>query len=518
MPTKHFQYQYPTRNQFRATQFDEMSYMGRNQYNTHHNWSTQGQYMDTEEYAEEEYDYEQDWIDHPWNVHEMEVPFTRPPMDQGAAVGKTHQPKQQEGPSYNQDGIHDKQTNRDFHRPPPPLPQQQQQQQPPQPQQQQSHQFGSQIQHQHRAVARGPKLHFPEFTGEDCDGWIRKAEKYFELVGIPNEDRVRIAVLYVSGKAEYWWRGTGCNANTLPWHHFCRMVGDRFNQVSEYEIIGQFHNLKQVGSVVDYVDIFEEMVSMVRRNNPALPDTYYISSFISGLKDYIQYHLQCYRPTTLSQAYWYAKRLEQAQPPFKKFSNFPGPVKVQKNWSKENEKEASNPTIADLRVAGKCFKCREPWVPGHTKVCKGKQLYSVILVQNEEGKEEVAVIVDADQEDDAEFQDAENIPTVQISMHALSGSYSPASSFTLKLQIGNKTAIALVDSGSDASFINAKFAVKAKCKIQSVSEVKVAAATGAEMLSETACLKCPYSIQGHQFSSDFRLLEVQGYDVVLGAD
>ena len=328
MPTKHFQYQYPTRNQFRATQFDEMSYMGRNQYNTHHNWSTQGQYMDTEEYAEEEYDYEQDWIDHPWNVHEMEVPFTRPPMDQGAAVGKTHQPKQQEGPSHNQDGIHDKQTNRDFHRPPPPPLPQQQQQQPPQPQQQQSHQFGSQIQHQHRAVARGPKLHFPEFTGEDCDGWIRKAEKYFELVGIPNEDRVRIAVLYVSGKAEYWWRGTGCNANTLPLHHFCRMVGDRFNQVSKYEIIGQFHNLKQVGSVVDYVDRFEEMVSMVRRNNPALPDTYYISSFISGLKDYIQYHLQCYRPTALSQAYWYAKRLEQAQPTFKKFSNFPGPVKV----------------------------------------------------------------------------------------------------------------------------------------------------------------------------------------------
>jgi hypothetical protein len=105
-----------------------------------------------------------------------------------------------------------------------------------------------------------------------------------------------------------------------------------------------------------------------------------------------------------------------------------------------------------------------------------------------------------------------------ISMHALSGTSSPASTLTLKLQIGNKTAIALVDSGSDASFINAKFAVKAKCKIQSVSEVKVAAASGAEMLSETACLKCPYSIQGHQFSSDFRLLEVQGYYVVLGAD
>jgi hypothetical protein len=46
----------------------------------------------------------------------------------------------------------------------------------------------------------------------------------------------------------------------------------------------------------------------------------------------------------------------------------------------------------------------------------------------------------------------------------------------------------------------------------------VAAASGKEMLSQSATLQCPYSIQGHQFKSDFRLLEVQGYDVILGAD
>jgi hypothetical protein len=53
------------------------------------------------------------------------------------------------------------------------------------------------------------------------EGWIRKAEKYFELIGVPNEDRVQIAIMYISGKAEFWWRGTGCNARTLPWHQFC---------------------------------------------------------------------------------------------------------------------------------------------------------------------------------------------------------------------------------------------------------------------------------------------------------
>jgi hypothetical protein len=69
------------------------------------------------------------------------------------------------------------------------------------------------------------------------------------------------------------------------------MVTDRFNTSSEYEIVGQFHNLKQIGSVTDYVDRFEEMVNMVKRHNPSLSDNYFISSLIVGLKDQIQYHV-----------------------------------------------------------------------------------------------------------------------------------------------------------------------------------------------------------------------------------
>jgi hypothetical protein len=32
---------------------------------------------------------------------------------------------------------------------------------------------------------------------------LRKAEKYFEMVGVPNEDRMKIVVMYVNGKAEF---------------------------------------------------------------------------------------------------------------------------------------------------------------------------------------------------------------------------------------------------------------------------------------------------------------------------
>lgn len=444
-------------------------------------------------YYEEQFDPELDWQQHPWNIREEEAQM----------FPQTQQAHQK--PPIQHQGMQDERRQQQNHGTPiqPPT-------------------YGMQLHQQHKMVARGPKLNFPEFIGEDADGWIRKCEKYFEMVGVPTEDRVKIAVMYINGKAEFWWRGTGCNANTLPWHQFCRMVTDRFNTTSEYEVVGQFHNLKQVGTVVDYVDRFEELVSMVKRANPSLNEHYYISSFISGLKDHIQYPLQCHQPTTLSQAYWYAKRLEQANPPHKKFTILPAASKQQKPWEKERDKEkpkeTATQTIAELKAAGKCFKCREPWVPGHAKICKGEQLYSVILVENAEGREEVAVVEDGSSSEEAEFHDAQQLNTIQISMHALSGTPTKNNTFTLKLKIGSLTAIALIDSGSDASFINAKFAVKSKCSILEFESVRVAAANGQEMISNTACLDCPFTIQSHDFTHTLRLLNVQGYDVILGAD
>lgn len=136
---------------------------------------------------------------------------------------------------------------------------------------------------------------------------------------------------------------------------------------------------------------------------------------------------------------------------------------------------------------------------------------------NDQGEEEVTVVEEIETAED--LPDANSIPTVQISMHALSGCSSfPATTFTPKLHFGAHTAITLVDSGSDISFINAKFAIKAQCSITPAPTIQILAANGKQMQSATGCLKCPYTLQGYQFNSDFRLLEVKGYDVILGLD
>ena len=140
-------------------------------------------------------------------------------------------------------------------------------------------------------MAKGPKLSFPQFDGTDPDGWIRKAKKFFELLVVPTEDKVKKAVMYMNGKVECWWRGTGGNPSTLPWHRFCRMLEDRFLEISTAEIIGQFHNLKQTTTVPEYIDKFEEFMGLVKRNNPSLSEDYFVSSFIARLNEYIQHHL-----------------------------------------------------------------------------------------------------------------------------------------------------------------------------------------------------------------------------------
>jgi hypothetical protein len=105
-----------------------------------------------------------------------------------------------------------------------------------------------------------------------------------------------------------------------------------------------------------------------------------------------------------------------------------------------------------------------------------------------------------------------------LSLHALTGTSTTATTFTLKIHIGKQIATTLVDTGSDLSFIQAKFAIKSNCKISAVEKIKVAAANGETMFSESACLHCPYTIQGHTFSSNSRILEVQGYDIILSND
>lgn len=122
-------------------------------------------------------------------------------------------------------------------------------------------------------------------------------------------------------------------------------------------------------------------MTLVKRNNPALKEGYFLEYFVSGLKGYIKTPLKSLEPKTLVEDYAHARNYEN-RPTYKRNTswnpnvNFRGPNQGgnQNKWKvavRKPEHSDKNMTSTGSKWNwGKCFRCSEPWVPGHSKVCK----------------------------------------------------------------------------------------------------------------------------------------------------
>ena len=122
-----------------------------------------------------------------------------------------------------------------------------------------------------------------------------------------------------------------------------------------------------------------------------------------------------------------------------------------------------------------------------------------------------------DEDSDTPEGNAEN-PVLQISLHALQGKKSNKYTFTLCITVGNHKALALVDTGSTTTFVTPEFANKENYQLTPTLRQKVQVANGKTIWTEFACKQAHYEIQGVPFTTTFRLLNLKGYDIILGAD
>jgi hypothetical protein len=75
-----------------------------------------------------------------------------------------------------------------------------------------------------------------------------------------------------------------------------------------------------------------------------------------------------------------------------------------------------------------------------------------------------------------------------------------------------------LDIGSTTTFRTPQFATLTASPTTPAKRMEVAVANGQRLWTDFSCLNCPYTIQGTPFTSDFRLLQLKGYDVILGSD
>jgi hypothetical protein len=104
-----------------------------------------------------------------------------------------------------------------------------------------------------------------------------------------------------------------------------------------------------------------------------------------------------------------------------------------------------------------------------------------------------------------------------ISSHAAQGSCS-AATFSLLVTIGGRKGIALVDSGSTDTFMNYSFASRINCNIISTTSRRVKVIGGGFLDSDAIISPTTYLIQNHSFTNEFKLLKLQGHDMILECD
>jgi hypothetical protein len=97
----------------------------------------------------------------------------------------------------------------------------------------------------------------------------------------------------------------------IHWTQFCTMLSNQFSSHSTHTSLENFHHIKQTTSVTDYIQRFEEVLALMQMDYPNLNETYFVSSFIGGLRDGIKHYLILHSPQNLSEAYWNAKELEK---------------------------------------------------------------------------------------------------------------------------------------------------------------------------------------------------------------
>ena len=169
------------------------------------------------------------------------------------------------------------------------------------------------------------------------------------------------------------------------------------------------------------------------------------------------------------------------------------------------------PVNQRAREPGKCWRCGDVWFHGH----KCKQAPVINLLTGEEPTDS-----STEQEEITETEQAEQQPVdencMHISLQAMST--SRVSTLSVLVNIGGKQAVALVDSGSNSTFMNLKFALTTSCSIVRDTSRAVAVAGGGVLWSGAYIPATKFQMGKEQFEHPFRVLDLPGYDIVIGCD
>ncbi|KAJ3703015.1 hypothetical protein LUZ61_006720 [Rhynchospora tenuis] len=392
-----------------------------------------------------------------------------------------------------------------------------------------------------------PKTTFPSFDGSNPTVWRSKCESYFDIFQIPENYKTPLATLHFVEEAHEWYEDFKEDCPNLPWQLLVAEVLDRFKAYSSSNPVGEFRRVTQTGKVNDYIRQFERAKSRFIAETKIRSNILFIQGFIDGLKEELKYAVEVLNPVTLNQAFNYARKVEQnldsidnrsrvirssAIVPYKNNTD----QQVTKTWTTANSSGQIKGTLPSteltreqMRALKLCYWCKDKYTPGHK--CKMRGLHTLQLEaasSSQTAEEEhsslspmyIEWVYDNQQDNQPLVEqpmDQQLLDQAVITMCS-DLTHSKFQTLQFKGEFDNIPICVLIDTGSTHSFLNPSLLHTDKWKVSSTSPLNVRIADGSAMTTSVQCDNLPFKLQNHLLCVTARLLNIQGYDLILGMD
>lgn len=151
-----------------------------------------------------------------------------------------------------------------------------------------------------------PKMEFPKFDGEGVRIWLDNCEAYFQLYQIPESFKVMSASLHLHGNAAHWYQAYKLSDYCSSWSQFASAILQEFDLNMHRDCMRDLLVLKQMGTVQEYRNNFNQLVYQVWLYEGAVSETLLVTQFILGLKEEIRSAVEIQLPLTVNTAAEYA--------------------------------------------------------------------------------------------------------------------------------------------------------------------------------------------------------------------
>ncbi|KAL4296177.1 hypothetical protein GQ457_12G019000 [Hibiscus cannabinus] len=382
------------------------------------------------------------------------------------------------------------------------------------------------------------KLKCPSFDGSNFRDWWSKLEQFFLAEEVSEDDKVKVVMLQLEGKALQWHHFVVRNIGgmeKLNWDTYLKLMKDRFAPDGIEDPMGELVTLQQTSSVDQY---YADFVSIL--NQLHLPDDYALSIFIKNLRWEIGQYIRVFQPKDLIDAFRLASHFEQIifSDPKKGYSSMVKPQSINlpftPTWPSNFSKLGSSSTAVKSNSGARTFSpSGRNSFPSSSTIPSPKKAFpatsngpgKLTAAELEEKKRKASVFgvlqseleefVDCEEKLDVDVQDTSGAEIHVLSLQAMWGS-TGYETMRILVTIQKRQLVALIDSGSTHNFLSLGVVKASGLVVEKRHQLKVTIADGSSIHTQGICREVQWESQGHFFHTDFLVLPLKGCDIVLG--